>query len=324
MRLSSKPIASPGRADKFPPPLTRFGRNNGGNRSRGRARASPMFVRKKNDAVETQEPSSPKVTCMGQVRVRRSKQAAAKAGFTKAATSPKCSCLWIREALFCNRSAKKPKPRASGSVWRRWLLFIQLGYRKKVEVVENPARREPEPEYTEEESDSEEEDEEAKVFLSSSPPKNALLLMRCRSDPYRSSSLASRFWGSPSAAENAEEKTEHGLRGSASAEEGEEEEEPNLDKGPTCRDSAAESRMDPETEEKLGFGEGLESSSNARTRSTTKSEEETSKTIGGPARPLILTRCKSEPARRSGKLDPENHFWKKRRLRPGERFAPQV
>nr|DAD32778.1 TPA_asm: hypothetical protein HUJ06_011629 [Nelumbo nucifera] len=116
-------MVSPGRADKFPPPLTRFGR-------------------KKNDVVETQEPFSPKDTCMGQVRVRRSKQVVTKAGLTDAAISPKCTCRWIQEALFCNCSAKRLKPRTSSSVWRRWLLFFQLGYRKK---VEDPTRRELEP-----------------------------------------------------------------------------------------------------------------------------------------------------------------------------------
>ena len=55
--------------------------------------------------------------------------------------------------------------------------------------------------FEEKNEDSEEKDEdeeEAKVFVSSctSPPKNALILTRCRSAPYRSSSLVSRFWGS--------------------------------------------------------------------------------------------------------------------------------
>ncbi|KAJ1394999.1 hypothetical protein SESBI_33720 [Sesbania bispinosa] len=47
-----------------------------------------MFLRKKNTAIETQEPSSPKVTCMGQVRVRRSsKQATAKKGRPSSSSS---------------------------------------------------------------------------------------------------------------------------------------------------------------------------------------------------------------------------------------------
>ncbi|KAK8621703.1 hypothetical protein V6N13_081136 [Hibiscus sabdariffa] len=44
----------------------------------------------------------------------------------------------------------------------------------------------------------EEDEREAKIFASSlcsSPPKNALILTRCRSAPFRSSSLACRFGG---------------------------------------------------------------------------------------------------------------------------------
>ncbi|XP_026658544.1 uncharacterized protein LOC103702466 [Phoenix dactylifera] len=41
------------------------------------------------------------------------------------------------------------------------------------------------------------------------PPRNALLLMRCRSDPVRMAALANRFWGSPAAkVEEAEEEQE--------------------------------------------------------------------------------------------------------------------
>jgi hypothetical protein len=61
MKLSTKPISSPGRTNKFPLPLMRFLRSNVGSKSRGKSRSSPMFVRKKNAAIETQESSSPKV-----------------------------------------------------------------------------------------------------------------------------------------------------------------------------------------------------------------------------------------------------------------------
>ncbi|XP_074275875.1 uncharacterized protein LOC141599679 [Silene latifolia] len=77
---SSKPISSPGRTEKFPPPLMRFLRSDVSSRSRGRSKASPLFFRRKKSITTTstgieatQEPSSPKVTCIGQVRVRRSK-----------------------------------------------------------------------------------------------------------------------------------------------------------------------------------------------------------------------------------------------------------
>ena len=47
------------------------------------------------------------------------------------------------------------------------------------------------------EHEEEEREEAAKFFVSpiSTPLKNAFLLTRCRSAPYRSSSLVSRFWG---------------------------------------------------------------------------------------------------------------------------------
>ncbi|GMI96566.1 hypothetical protein like AT5G03110 [Hibiscus trionum] len=70
MMVPSKIISSPCRPDKYPPQLMRFLRSNGASRSRGKLRSSPMFVRKKNAAIETQEPSSPKVTCMGKVKVK--------------------------------------------------------------------------------------------------------------------------------------------------------------------------------------------------------------------------------------------------------------
>lgn len=69
--------------------------------------------------------------------------------------------------------------------------------------------------------DEEEEDEEEEVGFEEDekckgggrlsicvPPKNALLLMRSRSDPVRVSALASRFWESPSADKCAEEAEE--------------------------------------------------------------------------------------------------------------------
>ncbi|XP_042504528.1 uncharacterized protein LOC122081448 isoform X2 [Macadamia integrifolia] len=284
-----------------------------GSRSRGRSRSSPMFIRKKNasaTAVETQEPSSPKVTCMGQVRVRRTKQAGAK--HRRSSTTPaKGRLRWIRKALFCNYSVRKPKPRASRPIWRRWFQFPQMGYRRKVDLAKDSALGESKREETDDYSarryeDEKGEDEEAKVFVSSSPPKNALLLMRSRSEPYRASSLANRFWGSPSPTEDAAntKKEQESVDHIETQQEEAEEERPTLAKEAKCRDSAAESRSGTENEEKFGFSDGFESSSSERSIKTTGTDDESSKLIGGnPVRPLVLTRCKSEPARRTGKLD---------------------
>ncbi|KAI8001371.1 hypothetical protein LOK49_LG09G01417 [Camellia lanceoleosa] len=74
MEILAKLISSSlSKIDKFPPPLIRFLRSNVGSKSRGKSRPSPMFMRKNNTTTTsmietTQEPSSPKVTCIGQVR----------------------------------------------------------------------------------------------------------------------------------------------------------------------------------------------------------------------------------------------------------------
>ncbi|TKY62172.1 hypothetical protein E2542_SST12028 [Spatholobus suberectus] len=282
MKLSAKPISSPGRTDKFPPPLMRFLRSNAGSRSR-RSRSSPMFVRKKNNAtIETQEPSSPKVTCMGQVRVRR----ASKQASTKREKAPtRRGCWWIR----------KPKPCRCRPLWPNWPFFRRKPTKPKQDSESNFHG---ESNYDDEESVFQERANVDNGFGSNSnsctPPSNALLLTRCRSAPYRSSSLASRFWGSPTEPElpNAESTSE----------------EPTSDQ--------AEKR-DPQTEPKL---EDLEDSLREKIASLTKPEElsngrQVEIETDSASRPTVLTRCKSEPARTGHRLDPlVNNLWKKRRL----------
>lgn len=306
MKLSSKPMSSPGRAEKYPPPLMRFLRSNVGSRSRGRSRTSPMFVRKKNTAIETQEPSSPKVTCMGQVRVRRSKQTASKSSRPGLPTRRRSRCKWIRNALFFHHLPGKVKAKPGFRCsWKKLGAFFHMGCCRKPQNGEDSSKfgiktGDSVPE--EEEEKSEENEKEAKIFASSScssPPKNALLLTRCRSAPYRSSSLACRFWGSPLANqdknEEETEKTKLENRGFK-----EEEENPSLKKVSLCRNSEQGTQMDSEN---LGFCKGIEEE---------KVELKTEHV--GDVRPLILTRCKSEPARTAERLNPEMSFWKKRKL----------
>ncbi|KAL5807259.1 hypothetical protein ACOSQ3_030144 [Xanthoceras sorbifolium] len=314
MKLSTKPISSPGRAEKYPPPLMRFLRSNVGSRSRGRSRSSPMFVlRKKSAAIETQEPSSPKVTCMGQVRVRRSKQPGKRTG-----APTKRRCKWIQNAWFCHYFNGRLKPRSFRPVWRKWVPFFRACFFRKSKIREDSSKTEAKfgsnktndfvQDNDQEVEDEDEEEEDAKVFVSSSstPPRNALLLTRCRSAPYRSSSLASRFWGSPLANE---EETELENRG---------EDNPTSGRESICRDSDQESKTDPETYEKLGFFKEFEGPINKKTRvkseniqQVNNTEEEELVTV----RPLILTRCKSEPARIGQKnLDPDMCFWNKTRF----------
>ncbi|KAL5166781.1 Non-specific lipid-transfer protein 3 [Glycine soja] len=179
---------------KFPPPLMRFLRSNAASRSSRRSKSSPMFIRKKNTTtIETQiqEPSSSKVTCMGQVRDKRpSKQGAT----TKRDLAPtrcrcRCNCCWIRSP---NNHPCRCKP-----LWPNWPSL----FRRKPTKLKHHS--EPECNFHDQESElpfhervNVDKDSDF-ASNSSTPPRNALLLTRCRSAPYRSSSLASRFCSSP-------------------------------------------------------------------------------------------------------------------------------
>ncbi|KAJ8899656.1 hypothetical protein K2173_019352 [Erythroxylum novogranatense] len=316
MKLPAKPISSPGRTEKYPQPLMRFLMSNVGSRSRGRSRSSPMFVRKKNAAMETtQEPSSPKVTCMGQVRVRRSKQDKTRPGQNKT------RCKWIHSSLFCHHKNKNLKLKPFRPAWPKWVLFFHVGFRRKSEISEVSSRTEPkfgrrssgvivqrseEEEEEEEDDDDDEEEESSSVYISDAvtPPKNAFLLTRCRSAPYRSSSLAGRFWGSPLSTEETEEKERRELF-----------ESPTSKRESGFTESAKESKLDRETAENVEIFRELEGSITSireRMMRTVKIEEMRPEGSGN-LHPLILTRCNSEPARTAKKLDPDIAFFKKRR-----------
>ncbi|KAG2690231.1 hypothetical protein I3843_09G174700 [Carya illinoinensis] len=327
MKISTKPISSPGRTEKFPPPLMRFLRTNVGSKSRGRSRSSPMFVRKKNAAIETQEPSSPKVTCMGQVRVRRSSKQAASAGPGRASgvrTPRKRRCKWLRNALFCHHLARKIKPKSCRPAWRKWVSFFKAGFRRKTESreysskVEQKIGNKSEPSEQEDEEEEEDEKEVAKVFVpsSSSPPKNALLLTRCRSAPYRSSSLAWRFWGSPLRTEETEQSVEQENT----------EEQTETEKPPAERESISdeESGIGPEMEGKLEFFKEFEGAIREGFIKSVCVEELKAGEAADCVRPLILTRCKSEPARTAEKLYSEMNFWENRRLGFADSSSPHV
>nr|XP_043614095.1 uncharacterized protein LOC122586047 [Erigeron canadensis] len=212
MMKSTKPISSPGRTtEKFPPPLMRFLRSNVGNKStkRGgrRSRASPMFFRRKNTNIEAiQEPSSPKVTCIGQVRVRRSKKTTTATTTSNVATTAGSAAVLRRKSrnIIC-RCFRKLKPRSIFNVLSKWVSFFRCGYCESstflddspvdvcapVSVIKQVAGK------NGDEQEKEEEQEDINQgLISKSPPKNAFLLTRCRSAPYRSSSLANKFWES--------------------------------------------------------------------------------------------------------------------------------
>ncbi|KAL1819569.1 hypothetical protein DCAR_0415856 [Daucus carota subsp. sativus] len=259
MKAGSKPLSSPSRSEKFPPPLMSFLRSNVGSKSRGKSRSGPLFFRKRNIAAasETQEPSSPKVTCIGQVRVRRS----VRANSSKSRAKVKCPTLWFPKNLFCN--SRKNNFGSVRPVLRKWVLFLRFGYCRKVDVEEDSPVSNRRSEYIKD-TETEETEEAKQSFVSSTPPKNAFLLTRCRSAPYRSSSLASRFLGSPLSSPETEENLE------------------NLD-----------------YEEHEECSEEVKSSIHGR---NSEASTQSLKDEAALLEPLILTRCKSEPARTGERL----------------------
>ncbi|KAJ6746655.1 PROTAMINE P1 FAMILY PROTEIN [Salix koriyanagi] len=282
MKLSAKPISSPGRTDKYyPPPLMRFLRSNVGSRSRGRSRSSPMFVRKKNTAIETQEPSSPKVTCMGQVRVRRSKQANTRPGKPK-----KRRCKWIRKTLLCHHhfNRRKLKLKSFRPSWSKWVHFFRVGIERKNKIGEECSSSKVEPKIGVRSDDFEQgrEGEEMEPQLVDFGGR----LRRAKKQSRNSAVHRKKT-----------EKMEVPYR-----------KESLFLKNPINNQSS-----DPETEVKISHFKEFEGSiASIRERTANIEESKTEKV--STALPLVLTRCKSEPARTSEKLDPVVILWKKRRL----------
>ncbi|XP_023766674.1 uncharacterized protein LOC111915229 [Lactuca sativa] len=180
MKIHTKPISSPGTTDDFPPPLMMFPRSK--SKRGSRSRANPMFSRKINTTNDpTQEPSSPKVTCIGQVRVSRSnnKQPTTTTAFR--------SCRWLQ----------KVKSGWFQRLWRTNLSFFRCDCCKKSESL--PESKRIEVNQAIEYGKREIEDvigPDNVILIPESPPRNAFLLTRSSSAPYRSSSLAYKFWES--------------------------------------------------------------------------------------------------------------------------------
>ncbi|KAK4420392.1 hypothetical protein Salat_1989500 [Sesamum alatum] len=228
---------------------------------------SPFFRKKRGGAFENHEPSSPKVTCIGQVRVKSKKKAnlstrrIGEVSFRKMEQQShqppppppqqqQQECLrhrnqrWVHlpislcealrafgaefRCLFvpCKRSCfpKKAEKRrrcadenGCGAVFARWLVSVndaEGGQRREIELVVGggeeaetaqrmtmrSSRRhvfddiEVKDDRIEVKGGEEEEEEEEAARVSICiPPKNALLLMRCRSDPMKMADLAHRF-----------------------------------------------------------------------------------------------------------------------------------
>lgn len=296
MKIPSKTISSPARTDKFPPPLMRFLRTNAASRSR-RSRSSPMFVlRKKNTTIETtQEPSSPKVTCMGQVRAKRSSKSKSKPKQKQPSPTPTHHRSWI----------KKPNSCRCRPVWPKWAFFRRKSPKPKQQDESisisisnsNINFHLQDEERVSVSVDNHNHNTFASTSNSCSPPKNALLLTRCRSAPYRSSSLASRFWSSPLRNEETESTSDNEISSSQSLN----------------RDSVSDKEDSIGTEAgRIGSIRDLENVEELLLKGRVKKEEDEDSAV---ARPVVLTRCKSEPARVNYRIDPEvNNLWKKTRL----------
>ncbi|KAF7144698.1 hypothetical protein RHSIM_Rhsim04G0023200 [Rhododendron simsii] len=222
-----------------------------------RGAQSPMFPtagKKPRSAFDNPEPSSPKVTCIGQVRVKTKKKQGSKkqsiktgeVSFRKTEGNVNPNQKWVHlplticealrgfgaefSCLFpCRPSCfstggtgeRVKEGRGNGgdsscvAVFGRWLVGVQG---REIELVVGGEGEEREAVGGEREIEdgrcgvSEEcgvEIEEGRRVSICVPPKNALLLMRCRSDPIRVSALVNRFFESPiRSAEDVEEEEE--------------------------------------------------------------------------------------------------------------------
>ncbi|KAF5197853.1 Serine/Threonine-kinase pakA-like protein [Thalictrum thalictroides] len=256
MKISSKPILSPNRCnDHSREPSLAFSsslnRRLGSMKGGGGGQSSPMFKKRGvSIGFENAEPTSPKVTCIGQVRVKTKKQGkkmmnlrkreGTQGGILEEKKGEEClthrSQKWVHlplticEALrgfgaefncfqpcggrSCSSRSRGEKRRtmsSCGAVFAKWLMALQEGEeekRREIRVIVGEEEKREEVEGFEgieieideekkrrvEEKIGEYEEERYSICI---PPRNALLLMRCRSDPLKMSALANRFWDSP-------------------------------------------------------------------------------------------------------------------------------
>ncbi|KAL8087837.1 hypothetical protein AgCh_037832 [Apium graveolens] len=276
-------ILSPGRARDGPSSLStslsRRLRNSGSIKN---GQASPMFPtgnKKRGSGFDNPEPSSPKVTCIGQVRVKTKKQGKKMRNLSRRPSGEmsfrkvehgqiqrqssvnsvhvhqqECSshrnqrwvhlplticeslrgfgsefsCLFpCKSSCFSGekdeRDGRESGDRSGNScvdVFAKWLVAVEDESRKR-----GGERRDIELVVEEDEEDEDEDegkvvkrrhvfdgieikdyDEERGRVSICIPPKNALLMMRCRSDPVKMEALASRFWEPQLPAEDEEDE----------------------------------------------------------------------------------------------------------------------
>jgi hypothetical protein len=230
---------------------------------------------------------------MGQVRAKRSSKSKSK---SKQKQTPVTNRCWIKKPSHC-----RCRP-----VWPKWNFFRRKkpSKPKQDSVIINNTNFNIEEERVSVISVESSIDNAFALnsnsnFASNSPPKNALLLTRCRSAPYRSSSLASRFWSSPLRSEETE---------STSVDDDDNEKS-------SSQSMQRESISDKEDSVGERIGSDLENVEELLLKRRVKKEEEEEEKCA-VARPVVLTRCKSEPARVDYRIAPEVNInlWKKTRL----------
>ncbi|CAN8284949.1 unnamed protein product [Cochlearia groenlandica] len=305
MRFPSRPVSSPGRPDN-PPLLMRFLRTNIGSRSRGRSRSKkPIFFRRRNTTATTtethEEPTSPKVTCMGQIRINRSKKPKPETG-RRVFAGRERRCGFFRRP-FAGKACFSP-------VWRKWKTFSHVSFSRKSEKMSNSSRSEPifgrstvKPEEIQrkqirEEEEEEEEEEKEESLIVTTPPRNALFLTRCRSAPYSRSPSSldhNSLW------EEIRDIKEAPFRRF---------DDDDVISSPEKLLGSKDSTVRvTETEDKGRESTASEESKRCVLRS---GRELTAKSPRGQC--LVLTRCNSEPSRVGEKLVPEIGYRLNRRL----------
>ncbi|KAM7498662.1 hypothetical protein LguiA_023076 [Lonicera macranthoides] len=248
MKISKSSIHSPSRSRDHPTSLsTSLSRRLRPNGSMKGWQASPMFPtggnKKRGAGFENPEPSSPKVTCIGQVRVKTKKQrkkmqrrhSGREFSFRKVEVTSQnenenattqnnqgyqqsiCEALRSIGAEFSCLLPCKSSCFSMGEGEKGREIELVVGGGEEVEEeaalpVRNSRRHvfdnlEIEDLMPKVKKDDEVV-EEGRVSICV-PPKNALLLMRCRSDPIKMADLTNRFWDSSVQDEDDDDEDEY-------------------------------------------------------------------------------------------------------------------
>ncbi|MBA0645071.1 hypothetical protein Goklo_013209 [Gossypium klotzschianum] len=176
--------------------------------------ASPMFSngKKKSSGFENPEPSSPKVTCIGQVRVKSKKQGKKFRACRSKRTGMDHNNGSNNNSQECKKWVHLPLTicealRAFGAEYFYCFLPSCMTNQREDKQDKTEARSGVNDDHDDEKrksserhafedieiNDDEDEEDEARLSISCIPPKDALLLTRCRSDPIKMAAFANKF-----------------------------------------------------------------------------------------------------------------------------------